>query len=145
LSDLRLRVTDLTAPGRELGHEHVLALGGELDDPVGRHHRHAGVAEHPQGVVLELGQAAGAVVGTLVLQPAVEHRAGQLVDAVGAHVLLGEELGEQLAGLHREPHRRRPRRAGQPERLDLHDVEAELGRHRGADGLAPGAAEVEVR
>ena len=76
--------------------------------------------EHAQDVVLVLDQPADAVEGLLVLQPAVEQGAAELVPAVGAHVRgrveLAEDVGVRVA-LDGDPQRRRPARPGQPERL----------------------------
>jgi hypothetical protein len=54
-----LRIQDLLSPGEELGHQQVLPLGGELDEPVGGSGRDAHVGHQPQHVVLVLHPAAG--------------------------------------------------------------------------------------
>jgi hypothetical protein len=131
----------------ELEGDQVLALGGELDDPVGRRRGQAGVAQQPQRVVLLLDQPADGVEGLLVLEAAVQQLPAQLVPAVRAQVAAGVQLAEQddrrLAG-DGDAQRGGAGRPGQAERLDLLDLQAELVGQGPADGLAAGPADVQM-
>jgi hypothetical protein len=142
-----LGVAQLDRAVEELGDQHVLAVGGELDEAERRRARQPGVAHDPQRVVLLLDQASDAVEGLLVLQPPVHQLPAQLVPAVGAQVAarvqLAEQVGRRVAD-QGDLDRGGAGRAGQAERLDVGDLEAELVRERLADGLAAGAADVEV-
>ena len=53
-------VAELDGAVEELGHQHVLPLGRELDEAVRLGAGHAGLADHPQRVVLLLDQPAHA-------------------------------------------------------------------------------------
>ena len=64
-----LGVADLDGAVEELGDEHVLTLGCQFDDPQRRGCRDAGVAHHPQGVVLVL-RRGGGPTGTVPRPPA---------------------------------------------------------------------------
>ena len=124
-----LGVADLDGAVEELGDEQVLALGRQLDDAERRRGRDAGVAHHAQRVVLVLDEPAHRLERRLVLEPAVEDRAAELVPAVGPHVVHRVELPEQVrvgvAG-DAQPQRRRAAGAGEADRLDVDDGEAEL-------------------
>jgi hypothetical protein len=144
---VHLGLAELLGAVEELEGDQVLALRGQLDDPVGGRRGQAGVAQQPQRIVLLLHQPADAVEGLLVLQPAVEQLPAQLVPAVRAQVAAGVQLAEQDRGrvaLDLDPQRGRAGRAGQPERLDLLDGQAELILQGSADGLAAGSADVQV-
>ena len=82
-----LGVADLDGVLEELHRDQVLALGRDLDDVERRRGREALLAEEPQGVVLVLDEAPDRAERRLVLQAAVEHRAPELVPAVGADVV----------------------------------------------------------
>ena len=142
-----LGVADLHGAVEELGDEHVLALGRQLDDPDRLRRRDADVAQQAHGVVLVLDQTAHRLERRLVLEAAVEHRAAELVPAVGADVVHRVELPEQVrVGVtgDPQPQRRRAARAGQPDRLHVDDRDAELVLDRTADRLAAAPAHVEV-
>jgi len=100
-----------------------------------------------QGVVLLLDQPAHGVERLFVLQAAVEQLPAQLVPAVGAQVAAGVQLAEQdgrrVAG-DLDAQRGGAGRAGQAERLDLLDLQAELVGQGPADGLTTGPADVQV-
>ena len=141
-------LADLDGAVEELGDQQVLPLRGDLHDPERVRHGQPGVGEHAQDVVLVLHQPAHAVVGLLVLQPAVEQRPAELVPAVGAHVRGRVELAEHVrvrVALDGDPQRRRASRPGQPERLDLAADQPELVLQRPDDGVATGARHVQVR
>ena len=115
-------VADLLGAVEELGDEQVLALGRHLDDAVRRRGRDADVAQEAQPRSPRTRRAADRLERRLVLEPAVEDRAAELVPAVGAHVVHRVELGEQVrvgVALDAEPQRRRAARAGEPDRLDV--------------------------
>ena len=141
-------VAELDGALEELGDQHVLALGRELDEPVRPGARHARLAEDAQRVVLLLHQPAHRVERLLVLQPSVQQLATELVPAVrpqvGARVELAEQVRRRRA-VHLQAQRRRAGRLAQPERSDLGDGEAELLGDRLANRFAPRAADVEVR
>ena len=140
-----LGVAELDRPVDERRDEHVLTFGRQLDDAHRLRGRDAGVAHQAQRVVLLLDEPAHRLERRLVLQPAVEHGAPELVPAVGAHVVHGVELPEQLAAVDGgEPQRRRSARAREPERRDLGDADPELLLHGVADGLAAPPGDVEV-
>ena len=93
----------------ELGDQHVLALGGDLHDPVRLRRADPDIAQEPQHVVLVLGQPTDRLEGLLVFQGAVLDGAPDLVPAVGADVALGVQLREQVligATLDPKPERR---------------------------------------
>jgi hypothetical protein len=96
LVDLGLAQLDRAV--EELGDQQVLAFGGELDHAVGLRGGEAGVAAHAQGVVLLLDQSPDGVERLFVFQAAVEEFAAELVPAVGAEVVAGVQLAEQVAG-----------------------------------------------
>jgi hypothetical protein len=64
-------LAELGRPGEELGDQQVLALRGQLDDPVGPRGGQPGPLHQRQRVVLLLDEAPHGVEGLLVLQPAV--------------------------------------------------------------------------
>src|SRR5829696_7923409 len=72
--------------------------GGELDEPERGRAGQPGSLHQRQGVVLLLDQAADGVERLLVLQPAVQELAAQLVPAVRAQMALGVQLAEQDRG-----------------------------------------------
>ncbi len=119
-------VADLDRAVEELHHDHVLALGRDLDDPVGRGRREPVVLEQPQRVVLVLDEPADRLERGLVLERAVQDRAAGLVPAVGPHVALRVELGEDVSlgpsSFHPEPERRRASRPLEPDGLHLDDL-----------------------
>ena len=103
-------VADLDGAVEELGDDHVLALGGDLHDPVRPGRADPGVAQQAQRVVLVFGQPPHGLEGMLVFQRAVENGPRQLVPAVGAHVALGVQLGEDVLvrpSFDAQPQRRR--------------------------------------
>ena len=109
------------ASGEELGDQQVLPLRGDLDEPVRLRDGQPGRVHQPQHVVLVLDQPAHGVERLLVLQPAVEQRAAELVPPVRAEVGDRVQLAEQVrlrVALDRHPQRRRTARALQPEGLD---------------------------
>ena len=87
---------DLHGAMEELGDQHVLALWRDLHDAVRPGGRHAHVLQQAKGVVLVLGEPPHRLERMLVFQGAVEDGPPELVPAVGAHVALGVELGEQV-------------------------------------------------
>ena len=95
---VHLGLAELLGLVEELEGDQVLALGGELDDPVGPRRGQAGVAEQPQGIVLLLDQPADGVEGLLVLEAAVQQLPAELVPAVRAQVAAGVQLAEQDRG-----------------------------------------------
>ena len=94
-----LGLADLDRVLEELHRDQVLALGRDLDDAQRLGRGEPVVAEQAQRVVLVLDEAADGRERRLVLEAAVEHRAAELVPAVGAHVVLRVELREQRDGL----------------------------------------------
>ena len=92
---VHLGLAELLGFVEELEGDQVLALGGELDDPVGRRRGQAGVAQQPQRIVLLLDQPADGVEGLLVLQAAVQQLPAQLVPPVRAQMAAGVQLAEQ--------------------------------------------------
>ena len=141
------RVAQLDRALEELGHQHVLPLGRELDEAVRLGAGRAGLADDPQRVVLLLDQPAHGVERLLVLQPPVQQLPTELVPAVRAQVGARVELAEQVRrrrAFHPEAQRRRAGRPAQPHRLDLGHGQAELVLDRLADGLTALAADVEV-
>ena len=107
-----------------------------------------GVAHEAQRVVLVLDEPLHRLERRLVLEPPVEERATELVPAVGPHVVHRVELPEQVGvgvALDAEAQRRRTARAGEADRLDVEDRQAELVLDRLADRLAPPPTDVEVR
>ena len=100
-----------------------------------------------QGVVLVLDEPADGLERGLVLQRAVEDRPAELVPAVGAHVVLGVQLGEdvgvRVAG-DPQPQRGGPAGRLQPDRLDLEDREPELVGDGLPDRVASGPGDVQV-
>jgi hypothetical protein len=142
-----LGLTQLDRAGEELGDQQVLAVGGELDEPVGPGAGQAGQVELVQGVVLLLDQPTDGVERFFVLQPPVQQLPAELVPAVRAHMAAGVQLAEQdraRVALELDLQRGGAGRAGQPERLDLLDLQAQLLLQRLADGLAAGPADVQV-
>ena len=133
----------------ELGDQHVLALGRELDEPEGVAAGYARRVPHDaEGVVLLLHELAHGVERLLVLEAAVEELTAELVPTVRPQVRPRIELAEQVVGgrlLDPQTQRRRTRGAAQPHGPDLRDPEPELPFERIADGLAPGSADVQVR
>ena len=94
---VHLGLADLdSAPVEELGDQQVLPLRGDLHDAVRLRHRQPGRLHQPQHVVLVLDQPADRVERLLVLQPAVEQGAAELVPAVRAQVGDRVELREQV-------------------------------------------------
>ena len=130
----------------ELRGQQVLAVRGQLDDPVGLRDPEALVVEEPQRVVLVVDQAPDRAEGRLVLELAVEDRASDPVPAIGPRVARREDLAEELRPV-RQGHqeRRGPARSLVPEGLQVGHLEAELFPHRGLHRVAPGPGELEVR
>ena len=89
-------VAELDGVVEELGDEHVLAFGCQLDEAVRLGTGHAGIAEHAQRVVLLLHEATDGVERLLVLQPAVQQLATELVPAVRPQVGARVQLAEQV-------------------------------------------------
>ena len=143
-----LGVADLLGAVHELGDEHVLTLGCQFDDPQRRGCRDAGVAHQPQGVVLVLDEAAHRRERCLVLQPAVQDGAAELVPAIGSHVVQGVELPEHkgfgITG-EAETKRRRPAGTGEAHRAHFGDDGPQLILDGAPQGVAATAGDVEVR
>ena len=143
-----LCVAELDRALEELGHQHVLPLGRELDEAVRLGAGRARFADDAQRVVLLLDQPTHGVERLLVLQPPVQQLPTELVPAVRAQVGARVELAEQVRrrrAFHPEAQRRRAGRLAQPHGLDLGHGQAELVLDRLADGLTALAADVEVR
>ena len=105
------------------------------------------VLHEPEGVVLVLDEPADGLERGLVLQRAVEDRPAELVPAVGPHVVLGVELGEDVAvRVAGDPQPQRGGAAGrlEPDRFDLEDGEPELVGDGLPDRVASGSGDVEV-
>jgi hypothetical protein len=144
---VHLGVSDLHGAVEHLGHEQVLALRGDLDDPVRLRYRQAGVAHDPQHVVLVLHQPTHGVERLLVLQPAVQQGATELVPTVGAHVAHRVQLREQVTprlARDRDTHRGGATGSGQPERRHLDRDHTELVVQRLFDRPQPAAGQIEV-
>ena len=116
-----LGLADLAGAVEELGDQQVLALGGDLHDAERMRHRQPGVGQQAQDVVLVLHQPAHAVEGLLVLQPAVEQGAAELVPAVGRARAWPRTAcrtrSVSRSRLHGDPQRRRAARPVEAERL----------------------------
>ena len=129
-----LGVADLDRAVEELHHDHVLALGGDLDDPVRPGDRDPEVVQQAERVVLVLDEPAHGLERLLVLESAVQDRAAELVPAVGPHVALRVELGEDVAlglvvgRLDLDPQRRRAAGPLQAHGLDVQDRQSRAGR-----------------
>jgi hypothetical protein len=89
------RLVDLGGAVEELGDHQVLPLRGELHHAVGLGAGQAGALHQRQRVVLLLHEPPHGVERLLVLEPAVQQGAAELVGAVGAQVAPGIQLGEQ--------------------------------------------------
>ena len=142
-----LGLAQLHRPVEELGDQQVLPFGGELHEPERGRAGQPGPLHQRQRVVLLLDQPPHAVERLLVLQPAVQQLPAQLVPPVRAQMALGVQLAEQLPGrvaLDGDPQRRGAGRAGQAERLDVLDDQAELVSQGTPDRLAAGPADVQV-
>src|SRR5205823_165394 len=92
-------------------------------------------------------EAPNGVEWFFVLQPAVQQLAAQLVPAVSAKMGVGVEFAEQprtsvTADLYAQ--RSGARRAGEPERLDVLDLDPKLVVQRPADRRSTGAADIQV-
>ena len=142
-----LGLAQLGGAVEELGDQQVLPLGGELDEPERGRAGQPGPLHQRQRVVLLLDQPADGVERLLVLQPAVQQLPAQLVPAVRAQVAAGVQLAEQVGGrvaLDGDAQRGGAGRAGQPERLDLLDEEAELLFEAPPDRRPSWAADIQV-
>ena len=144
-------VADLDRALEELHHDHVLALGGDLDDPVRPGHRDPELVQQAERVVLVLDEPAHGLERLLVLERPVQDRAAELVPAVGPHVALRVQLGEDVAlglvvgRLDLDPQRRRAPGPLQAHGLDVQDRHPELIADRRDDRLAAPAADVQMR
>jgi hypothetical protein len=79
-------LAQLGRAGEELGHQQILPARRERHEAIRLRARQSGVAGQAQRVVLLLHQAADALEGLLVFEPAMQQLPPKLVPAVGAHV-----------------------------------------------------------
>ena len=130
----------------ELGREQVLAVRRQLDHAVRLRDAETVVVQQAERVVLVADQPAHRAERGLVLELAVHDRAPDPVPAVGANMTGCEDLPED-AGAVIGGHEQRRRTAGAlvAEGLHLGDGHADLVAHRTFDGVAPSAAQIEVR